>query len=326
MTPDISVRIITYNQVRFIRQTLESVLAQQTDYSYEIVIGDDCSTDGTSEIIDEYARRLPDVIRVLRPERNLGANLNDIRTRAACRGRYIAWLDGDDYWTDPHKLQKQVSFLESHPDFILAFHNALVRDEASGKQWLFNGDLPEEVTGKEVLEEWLVSNSSLVYRNPHRPDPDFFYGSTLTDLGVIMLLSDMGRLRYFPEVMSVYRLHPRSLSSVGFRGIRHNKKSVRLFRELDTALGFKYHAIFRRRIAQYTLSTGVLYAYEGHRALTLRYLCRALKADPRIAVSEPRYILIASLGVLSPGLLGALRRLKRRLAGKEGAAPGHPSH
>jgi glycosyltransferase involved in cell wall biosynthesis len=312
MIPDISVRIITYNQLRFIRQTLDSVLAQETEYSYEIVIGDDCSTDGASEVIDEYAGRFPERIRVLRPEKNLGANQNDIRTRAACRGRYIAWLDGDDYWTDPLKLQKQVSFLEANPDFVMCFHNALVREEVSGTERLFNEDVPGEVTGKDVLEKWLVSNSSLVYRNPNRPDPAFFHGSTMTDLAAILLLSELGRIRYLPEVMSVYRLHAQSLSTVGFHGIRHNKRSMRLFRNLDAELSRKHHSAFRKLTADYALSTAVLYAYEGRGRLASRYLGRALKEDWRVAIREPRYCATAAVGTLVPGLIVRLRRMKHR--------------
>ena len=109
----VSVAMITYNHERFIAQAIESVLMQQTDFAVELVIGEDCSTDGTRAIVRDYGERYPERIRLLLPEHNLGMMPNFVATLKACRGQYVASVEGDDYWTDPHKLQKQVDFLES---------------------------------------------------------------------------------------------------------------------------------------------------------------------------------------------------------------------
>ena len=122
----VSVHMITYNHERFIAQAIEGVLMQQTDFAVELVIGEDCSTDGTRAIVRRYGERYPERIRLLLQERNLGARANALATLNACRGQYIALCEGDDYWTDPTKLQKQVDFLESHPECSLCFHRVLV--------------------------------------------------------------------------------------------------------------------------------------------------------------------------------------------------------
>lgn len=118
--PLVSVLIVTYNQEKFIRQAIESALAQKTDFDYEILIGDDCSTDGTGAICAEYQKRHPDKIRFITADRNvraLGGNGNRLRCRV--RGEFVAPLEGDDYWTDPGKLQKQVDVFRRHPGVTL---------------------------------------------------------------------------------------------------------------------------------------------------------------------------------------------------------------
>src|SRR5256885_17089820 len=107
----VSVPIVTYNQEKFIAQAVNSVLAQQTSFPFEIVIGEDCSTDGTRGIVQRLVAENPDKIRAICREKNLGMLENHRATYGACRGEYIAFLQGDDYWTDPQKLHKQREFL-----------------------------------------------------------------------------------------------------------------------------------------------------------------------------------------------------------------------
>lgn len=114
--PTISVAVITYNQEATIAQTLESVLCQKGDFKLEVVIGEDASTDSTSPICEEYARRYPTTVKLLSGEPNLGIVGNFARTVKACAGDYLAILAGDDYWCDEYKLQKQLTYLETHPE------------------------------------------------------------------------------------------------------------------------------------------------------------------------------------------------------------------
>ncbi len=119
---DVSVYILTYFHEKYISQAIDSVLSQQTKYSYEIVISDDCSRDGTADILREYEQKYPDKIRVNINEQNIGIAGNIYKARSMCHGRYITVLAGDDYWICDEKLERQVGFLETHPDYIAVFN------------------------------------------------------------------------------------------------------------------------------------------------------------------------------------------------------------
>ena len=130
----LSVAMITYNHERFIRQAIESVLDQKVNFDFEIVIGEDCSTDSTRTIVAELQQQYPDRIVALMRPHNLGAMRNLQETLAACKGQYVALLEGDDYWTSQHKLQKQVDFLDARPDCAISCHRAQFIDEMNSGQ------------------------------------------------------------------------------------------------------------------------------------------------------------------------------------------------
>ncbi len=131
--PLVSVKMITYNHAPYIAQAIEGVLQQETSFPFELIIGEDCSTDGTREIVFEYQKKYPDMIRVITSDHNVGATKNSCRTERACRGKYIAYCEGDDYWHHPLKLQKQVDFLEHHPDIGLVFSDYHLHVVSKGK-------------------------------------------------------------------------------------------------------------------------------------------------------------------------------------------------
>lgn len=125
----VSVIVITYNQAGYIRQALDSVLAQKTPFRYEILIGDDASQDGTSQIIREYQAAHPDVIRAWIRGKNVGASANVLELLRQSRGEYLAFCEGDDYWLNPEKLAEQAAFLDSHPEYIGCSHVCRIVDE-----------------------------------------------------------------------------------------------------------------------------------------------------------------------------------------------------
>lgn len=140
--PKLSVILITYNHEKYIRKALDSVLSQVTDFPFEIVIGDDCSPDDTKNIIREYRDKYPDIIRIVHREKNTGRpTLNVYETTMKCRGDYLAYLEGDDYWTDSDKLQKQMDFLNEHPEYIACTHSHKMIDD--------NGN---DITDPEILK------------------------------------------------------------------------------------------------------------------------------------------------------------------------------
>lgn len=115
---DVSVYVLTYYHEKYIRQAIDSILSQKTKYRFEIVISDDCSKDGTVDILKEYVRKYPDIIRVKYNDTNIGIPKNVFQARCMCRGRYIVSLSGDDYWIDPLKIEKLASFLDDHREYI----------------------------------------------------------------------------------------------------------------------------------------------------------------------------------------------------------------
>ena len=140
--PKLSVILITYNHEKYIEKALDSVLSQVTDFPFEIVIGDDCSPDDTKNIIREYRDKYPDIIRIVHREKNTGRpTLNVYETTMKCRGEYLAYLEGDDYWTDSDKLQKQMDFLNEHPEYIACTHSHKMIDD--------NGN---DITDPEILK------------------------------------------------------------------------------------------------------------------------------------------------------------------------------
>ena len=132
--PLVSARMITYNHAPYIARAIEGVLQQKTNFPFELVIGEDCSTDGTREIVFEYQKKYPDIIRVITSDSNVGSKKNGHRTSQACRGKYIAYCEGDDCWHHPGKLQKQVDYMESHPACGLVYSSYDVYHPKSKKE------------------------------------------------------------------------------------------------------------------------------------------------------------------------------------------------
>ena len=124
--PLVSVKMITYNHEPYIAQAIDGVLMQETDFPIELIIGEDCSTDRTREIVLEYQKKHPDIIRVITSDKNVGMHKNAHRTEKACRGKYIAFCEGDDYWIDPLKLQHHVEFLKKNQDYGMVHTDASV--------------------------------------------------------------------------------------------------------------------------------------------------------------------------------------------------------
>lgn len=151
--PMVSIRTSTYNHGRYIRQCIESILAQKVNFKYEFIIGEDCSTDDTRKIVLEYAEKYPDIIRVVTADKNLGMKANGMRCIERCRGKYIAICEGDDYWADPYKLQKQVDYMESHPECAVCATEGYCLNQATGVM----NPLPtlglEEYTSRHFLDE-----------------------------------------------------------------------------------------------------------------------------------------------------------------------------
>lgn len=216
--PLVSVLIVTFNHRQYIAQSIESALIQQTDFPYEIVVGEDCSTDGTREILLRYQKRNPDKIRLLLHARNIGASANFLFTFAQCRGRYVAILEGDDYWTSSVKLRRQTVLLESNPKASFCFSKAdEVRELHSGENKFIRQRKPQiikEFYGPEdaiMIPSEISHASTLLLRNGIVDYPDWFPNVANGDTIIAGLYLRKGPAVFLNESTSVYRVHGKGM-------------------------------------------------------------------------------------------------------------------
>lgn len=205
----VSIFVLVYNQEKFIRQTLDSLLSQKTSFPFKIVIGDDASTDFTSSICEDYAVRFPQVIDYHRNQVNLGLMGNFVQTATRLKGKYIAICDGDDYWIDDEKLEKQVRFLEENPQYAVI---------GTGVQLLLNDGQTQEKAPAHLeefsLTEMIADNKivapTTVFRNYKavKSLPSWFKNMPYGDwpLYIMALQEYQGKACILPDLTAVYRL------------------------------------------------------------------------------------------------------------------------
>lgn len=210
---DISVAIITYNHERYLRKAIEGVLAQNFNGTIEILIGDDCSQDGTREIIREYQSQHMDKIIPVFQEENTGGTLNGYMVYTKARGKYLALLDGDDYWIDADKLQRQFDFLENNKDTAAVYNRVVAVDEYNN---VFNKDFCMFDDTEYTLQDFQrgrfpsQASSCLCWNifSSHDPKYKIFYQAhrLIGDCTLLLLLLEKGKIKILPERMSAYRI------------------------------------------------------------------------------------------------------------------------
>ncbi|MGB3774263.1 MAG: glycosyltransferase [Leeuwenhoekiella sp.] len=232
--PLVSVSIITYNHKDYIAEAIESVLKQEVDFKYEIIIGDDFSGDGTQEILKHYQQKYQDKIQLILHPRDydcVPGRVNNITNLYACRGKYIAMLDGDDVWVSRNKLQKQVSFLEKNEDFSLSFHEALLCF-SDGREVLSSLGFSNYEKGtksvfsfNDVLTGWFIQTSTILFRNRLIGEfPDWFWEIYSADYAIQLLIAKHGKLKYFPDIISKRNYHRNSFSATQNTTIAHLRR------------------------------------------------------------------------------------------------------
>ncbi len=234
----VSVRLMTFNHEKYIAQAMDGIMMQKTDFPVEVVVGDDFSQDNTLGLIREYKGTDNITIRILhrqtgdeywKKRQTLGRLYNFANIIENCQGKYIALLDGDDYWTDPYKLQKQVDFLESAPEYVACYHPVMVVDENNNKlrkaksSFVHNRD----ATADELIRGRVMSMLSLCFRNVIREFPEEFYKSPTGDNFICSLLGNHGNGKYIDHIQpSAYRMHASGVWSL--RDERHKKMTLLL--------------------------------------------------------------------------------------------------
>jgi glycosyltransferase involved in cell wall biosynthesis len=212
--PLVSICCLCYNHEPYIRECLEGFMMQKTNFAFEVLIHDDASTDKSAKIIREYEVKYPDIIKPIYQIENQyskGVGVTRGFQFPRAKGKYIAMCEGDDYWTDPYKLQKQVDFLEANEEYSFCFHDALIFNQKTAESICRIGGrkIDEAVDLKSVIIENNFPTASLVFRNiiDWSNIPEWFRKTAKGDYGLVVLLAEKGIGKYIPDVMSVYRLH-----------------------------------------------------------------------------------------------------------------------
>ena len=299
--PVVSICVQTYQHAAFIGQCLDGILMQITDFPFEIIVGEDDSSDGTREICKSYAEKYPDKIRLFLRSRSdvhyvngqATGRFNFTQNYKAARGKYIAFCEGDDYWTDKNKLQMQVSFLESNPDFSLTHTNVNHVDKDGNVTLHAPLNYKEVMVHEEVAGAITVQLLTIVFRKDALPDfPPEFYKVFNADFFLSALLSEKGKVRFFNVVTGCYRKHEGGI----FSGVRMKAKQINRLGTLLTMLDF-----FSSSKVKSTLKTAISKSYarvlygclrEHDYRSFCQYFIRSLSFDVRnLRFTFPRLIL-----------------------------------
>ena len=295
--PLISICTITYNHENYIEKAILSVLEQRHNYKVEFVIGDDCSTDKTREIIRKYATQFPDLFVTLFPEKNQGSMQNTVHCLRQCKGKYIAFLEGDDYWTDPYKLEKQVSFMEAHPEFSTCFSDVDIIDEIGMAQ-----PNPFLVPGKEDLgiddiimaEKVFIPTPTLFFKNElPDPFPKYFTEAISGDIAIHLLMADQGRVKYMPIKTAIYRQHSGGITKSAHHIAQSYKELFNMYVKANEHYDFKYDEVFRKRLADMSKTLLIYFSREKTGVDRFTYIIRNsanyFRYAPRLNAKEITY-------------------------------------
>jgi|GEM_PF-177806 len=250
----VSIFVITYNHEKYIAETLDSILSQKCTFPIEIIVGEDCSTDNTRAIILRYAKEYPLIITALLPDKNIGMQQNAMNVLKRCKGKYIAICEGDDYWIDKYKLQKQVDFLETNPDFTICFTDVDVKNDLG-----YTVSYPYEKIDKDTfsIEDFIMTDKvflptpTFLFRNVlPDPMPPFYMNALSGDIALHLLLADKGLAKRLSDKTAVYRQHTGGIT----KSQEHIKlgydRLFNMYEQANVYFDFKYNDIFRRRLLQ----------------------------------------------------------------------------
>lgn len=253
--PKVSVICPVYKHEAYLRQCFDGFVMQKTDFPIEILVNDDCSPDNSAVIMHEYEEQYPELFHCIYQKENKyskGIKPEWEVLFPMAKGDYIAICEGDDYWTDPYKLQKQVDFMDQHPDYIACFHNARVHyyDHVT----LFNNlDENHNPTTEDIIKRrWFIATASLFYRNVLKDYPEWRGKIANGDYLLELLLAREGKFYYMDDVMAVYRQHGMGVSAV----LNKNKvdmvdKLINLLEKVKPYYGEEYATAFEESIINY---------------------------------------------------------------------------
>jgi glycosyltransferase involved in cell wall biosynthesis len=309
--PKVSVAIFTYNHERYIAQALESVVRQKTTFPFEVVVGEDCSTDATRDIVVDFQSRYPDIIRPLLNRQRLGQYGNVIQTFNACRGEYIAVVEGDDYWTSDDKLQVQADFLDAHPDCAMCFHQVIYESEDGSRPPKV---VPEHHKPVSTIEDLLAGNfiptcANMFRKGPSFRIPEWTQEVHFTDWPMHVMNARSGSIAFIPRCMGVYRLHAGGVwSTLSWRPTM--ERWLRAYEYINADLDFRYDRIIKRAmfLRRYGYATDRLEKGDAERATAV---WEAIRMPPTLAFLDKKLLLLVKC--YAPFIVTAAGKTRRAL-------------
>lgn len=318
MSEEILVSIIcnAYNHEKYIRKALESFLMQKTNFAFEVLVHDDASTDKTADIIREYEAKYPNIIKpIYQTENQYSKKINNTRTHQLPRakGKYIAVCEGDDFWTSEEKLQKQVDYLEAHPECSLCGHAAYYANEDSslrGDKFFRPYDRSKIISIEEALSGWKIATNSMMYPRIVRGDGNVpFQGDCPNgDYALFCYCASKGNIYYIDELMSAYRVNSVGSLNWNWRKDRDRFETARLkfvsmLDRMDLYLDYKYTNIIDKQKTNVLFD---LYISEPKKLLKNKELYKKLSIVQKIKAKVKAYC---------PALYSGIRKIVR---GKKG--------
>ena len=247
--PLVSMCCIAYNHEKFIAQTLDSMLIQETDFPFEIIIRDDCSTDNTRIIIQDYAEKFPHIITIiLETENQYSKGVNPlVPAYEKANGKYITILEGDDYWKDKLKLQKQVDFLEKNSEYILSYHNSIIVDENDHQISEKKNPSPKDFTQEEMLSgEVFILTNTVMFRKVENISSEQLDNVLNGDMILWHLLGYHGKSKYQEDIIyAAYRVHSGGVWS-SLDEVKRFENHIKIIQVLRNLLPDNYNSLKKR--------------------------------------------------------------------------------
>lgn len=263
---------MTYNHENFISQCLDGFVMQETNFPFEILVHEDASTDNTANIVKEYELKYPHLFRCVYQTENQFAKQNTLTNILfpMAHGKYIALCEGDDYWTDPYKLQKQIDFLEANNDYACCVTESIM-DYGTYQKRYTNKDSECDIDGPGILAESYYATNTFVFRNKIIELGQIFKESPLGDTLLLYLLSLKGKIKYLPVIIGVYRKHSGGIFT-GTDGIILMKRQLKFY-ELLKEYGYLNHIrILNRLIQDFKINIVYQHIYRGEKKTAMIYL------------------------------------------------------
>lgn len=256
----VSVTCTVYNHEKYLRKCLDGFVMQKTNFKFEVLIHDDASTDASADIIREYEKKYPDIIKPIYQTVNQysqGIKISPTYLYPRAKGKYLAWCEGDDYWCDENKLQKQFDVMEKHPECSICVHKVESILENGKKLEKFHPafNINKRIVDNDAYVELMTDRSYYLFQTSsyfirkslfdYKNKPEFWANSDVGDVPIILYCVSKGNLYYIDEVMSCYRNNSigswtNTVSYDTSKLIAHTKKMLELFKSYDKYLDYKY--------------------------------------------------------------------------------------